>query len=139
MNFLALSQVPPALLSTVAIRMPPIVPTIRNAAVASALQDQADHDREQHREHAWRDHLAQRGAGGDVDAAGVVRLDSVPSMMPGFSRNCRRTSSMIVAGCLTDGADGQRAEEEDQHRAEEPADEHLDLRKVDREAWTLGP
>ena len=38
MNFLALSQVPPALFNTVARRMPPIVPTIRKAAMASSLK-----------------------------------------------------------------------------------------------------
>ena len=46
MNFLALSQAPPPLFSTVAIRMPAIVPTIRKPAAASALQHQADDDRE---------------------------------------------------------------------------------------------
>ena len=41
MNFLALSQAPPVLFKTVASRIPPIVPTIRKPASASALQDQA--------------------------------------------------------------------------------------------------
>src|SRR2546425_11228298 len=36
MNFLALSQAPPPLFSMVATRIPPIVPTIRKAATASA-------------------------------------------------------------------------------------------------------
>src|SRR5712691_10469352 len=36
MNFLALSHAPPPLLSSVASRMPPMVPTIRNAATDSA-------------------------------------------------------------------------------------------------------
>ena len=46
-------------------------------------------DRDQRRE----DHLALRRARHDVDAAGRSRACSVPSMIPGFSRNWRRTSS----------------------------------------------
>ena len=38
------------------------------------LEENADNDRRADREESGRDHVAQRGRGGDVDDAGVVRL-----------------------------------------------------------------
>ena len=54
MNFFALSQAPPPLFSTVAIRMPPIVPTMSSPATASQpdrvrVRDAADLDRTESR------------------------------------------------------------------------------------------
>ena len=73
MYFLALSQAPPPLLRTVASRTPAMVPTISRPATASAPSRTADDDRRGDRDDAWRDHLAEGGAGRDVDDAGVVR------------------------------------------------------------------
>ena len=58
--------------------------------------------------------------------------------MPGCSRNWRRTSWMMVPGGRTDRADRERAEEEDQHQAQEATDEDLDLGQIDREGVDAG-
>ena len=49
-------------------------------------------------------------------------------MMPGSLAELAADFLDDVARRLADRADGQRAEEEDQHRAEEAADEDLDVR-----------
>ena len=51
-----------------------------------------DDERRQHRQQRGDDHFADRRLGQHVDGAAVVGR-SVPCMMPGISRNWRRTSS----------------------------------------------
>ena len=78
------------------------------------------------------DHLPQRGLGGDVDGAGVVGARRAGH----DARVLAELAPHLLddrAGGLADGADRQRAEEEDEHHAEEAADEHVDVREVDRQ------
>ena len=69
----------------------------------------------------------------------VIRL-RVPAMMPGFSRNCRRTSSTIDAGRAADRRHGDAAEQVGDQAAEEQADHHVGVgqREIDRHARSTG-
>ena len=86
-----------------------------------------------------RDHLAQRGAGRDVDDAGVVRALGVvhdPGHLPELAADLDDDR----LGRRADRADGERAEEVDEHRADERRDEDVDVGQVDRvESSALAP
>ena len=57
----------------------------------------------------------------------------VPSMMPGISRNWRRTSSTTPASGLTNGLHQERAVEVGQKAADEKADDDHRVREVEHD------
>ena len=75
--------------------------------------------------------ISRRAAGRDVDDAGVVRALGVVHD-PGHLAELATDLDDDRLGGRADGADGQRAEEVDEHRAHEGGDEHVDVGQVDR-------
>ena len=103
-----------------------------NRRIAGVAEDQADDHRKADRQNAGEDHLAQRRLSRDIDGSAVVRTRS--------SRHDAGVLAKLAAhfiddrtGGVADGADGERAEEEDEHHPEEPAYEDIDVRQVDRD------
>ena len=94
-------------------------------------EQQADDDRRGHRDRAGQDHLAQRGAGGDVDHARVVRALGVVHD-PGHLAELAADLDDDRLGGRADRADREAAEEVDQHGADQRGDEHVDVGQVDR-------
>ena len=77
------------------------------------------------------DHLPERGAGRDVDDAGVVRALGVihdPGHLPELAADLDDDR----LGRRADGADRERREEVDEHRADQAGDEDVDVGEVDR-------
>ena len=80
------------------------------------------------------DHLAQRRRGADVHAGSVVRrLGPLHDLRVRLELAAHFRDHLLGGGA--DSADRQRAEEEDQHRADKGGDEDERVRHVDRLAW----
>jgi hypothetical protein len=94
MYFLALSHEPPALAMKTATQKPVVSVPTSSPSTPPTPEQQPDDDRQWPAQHRRQDHFPLSRLGADRHRAGIVRR-SVPSMMPGFSRNCRRTSSTM--------------------------------------------
>ena len=92
MYFLALSHAPPPVSS--AARRTGRPRWCRASTPPSSLgaEHEADDERSDHRQRARKDHLALRRGGHERPRTCRTRARAVPSMIPGISRNCRRTS-----------------------------------------------
>ena len=84
------------------------------------------------------DHLAQGRLGRDVDDAGVVRALGVVHD-PGHLAELATDLDDDRLRRRADGADGERAEEVHEHRADEGGDEHVDVGEVDRVRGAAAP
>ena len=96
-----------------------------------SAEQHSNQDRGCHRNHTWSDHLAQGGNGGDINDARVIRTRLVGH----DSRNLAELTSHFHDDRLRrapNGANGERAEEVREHRADEGTDEDVHIRQVDR-------
>ena len=91
-----------------------------------------DDDRRQHRKQRRDDHLADRGLGDEVDGAAHNSGRTVPSMIPGLSRNCARTSSTTAPAGAADRGHAHRAEAVGQQRAEQQADDDVGVGQAEK-------
>ena len=93
-------------------------------------EEDADEDRRGDRDDAGGDHLPQGGLGGDVDDPGVVRALGVVHD-PGHLAELAADLDDDRLGRLAHRADGERAEEVHEHRADQGGDEDGDVGEVD--------
>ena len=91
-------------------------PDHQHAGDGLVAEEEADDDRRGDRDDAREDHLAEGGAGRDVDDAGVVRALAVVHD-PGHLAELAADLDDDRLGRRADRADRERAEEVDEHRA----------------------